>query len=117
MCCRSPPARYVDRRYAARVGGRAHGRRLDAAREDAGRLPGDRAPGHANSIHGIAAAQATGVPMLAVSGMSDSRARDRFAFQDMDQLKLVQALQSTRGAGEIFAAAVPREARISRDAA
>ena len=50
------------------------------------------APGHANSIHGIAAAQATGVPMLAVSGMSDSRARDRFAFQDMDQLKLVQGI-------------------------
>lgn len=50
------------------------------------------APGHANSVHGIAAAQSTGVPMLAVSGMSDSSARDRSAFQDMDQLKLVQGI-------------------------
>lgn len=47
------------------------------------------APGHTNSITGIATAQATGVPMLAVSGMSDSGARDRNAFQDMDQLSLV----------------------------
>ncbi len=30
--------------------------------------------------------------MLSVSGMSDSRARDRDAFQDMDQLKLVQGI-------------------------
>ena len=50
------------------------------------------APGHTNSITGIATADATAVPMLAVSGMSDSRARDRFAFQDMDQLKLVQGI-------------------------
>ena len=47
------------------------------------------APGHTNSITGIATADATAVPMLAVSGMSDSNARDRFAFQDMDQLQLV----------------------------
>ncbi len=50
------------------------------------------APGHTNSITGIATASATGVPMLAVSGMSDSNLRDRFAFQDMDQLKLVQGI-------------------------
>ena len=50
------------------------------------------APGHTNSITGIATANATAVPMLAVSGMSDSRARDRYAFQDMDQLKLVQGI-------------------------
>lgn len=50
------------------------------------------APGHTNSITGIATANATAVPMLAVSGMSDSRSRDRYAFQDMDQLKLVQGI-------------------------
>lgn len=50
------------------------------------------APGHTNSITGIATANATAVPMLAVSGMSDSGARDRYAFQDMDQLKLVQGI-------------------------
>ena len=50
------------------------------------------APGHTNSITGIATADATAVPMFAVSGMSDSNARDRFAFQDMDQLKLVQGI-------------------------
>ena len=50
------------------------------------------APGHTNSITGIATANATGVPMLAVSGMSDSSARDRNSFQDMDQLKLVQGI-------------------------
>ena len=50
------------------------------------------APGHTNSITGIATADATAVPMLAVSGMSDSGSRDRFAFQDMDQLKLVQGI-------------------------
>ena len=50
------------------------------------------APGHTNSITGIATANATAAPVLAVSGMSDSRARDRFAFQDMDQLKLVQGI-------------------------
>ena len=49
-------------------------------------------PGHTNSITGIATADATGVPMLAVSGMSDSGNRDRYAFQDMDQLKLVQGI-------------------------
>ena len=50
------------------------------------------APGHTNSITGIATANATAVPMLSVSGMSDSSLRDRFAFQDMDQLKLVQGI-------------------------
>lgn len=50
------------------------------------------APGHTNSITGIATAAATAVPMLAVSGMSDSQARDRNAFQDQDQLKLVQGI-------------------------
>ncbi len=50
------------------------------------------APGHTNSITGIATANATAVPMLTVSGMSDSHARDRHAFQDMDQLKLVQGI-------------------------
>ena len=50
------------------------------------------APGHTNSITGIATADATAVPMLAVSGMSDSNLRDRYAFQDMDQLKLVQGI-------------------------
>lgn len=50
------------------------------------------APGHTNSITGIATADATAVPMLAVSGMSDSNARDRFAFQDMDQLQLVRGI-------------------------
>lgn len=50
------------------------------------------APGHTNSITGIATAQTTGAPVLSISGMSDSRARDREAFQDMDQLKLVQGI-------------------------
>ena len=50
------------------------------------------APGHTNSITGIATADATAVPMRSVSGMSDSGVRDRFAFQDMDQLKLVQGI-------------------------
>ena len=50
------------------------------------------APGHTNSITGIATANATAVPMLSVSGMSDSNSRDRHAFQDMDQLKLVQGI-------------------------
>lgn len=50
------------------------------------------APGHTNSITGIATAQATGSPILAVSGMSSSRVRDRNAFQDMDQLALVRAI-------------------------
>ena len=50
------------------------------------------APGHTNSITGIATAHATAAPLLAVSGMSDSSARDRGAFQDMDQLKLVQGI-------------------------
>lgn len=50
------------------------------------------APGHTNSITGIATAHATGSPLLAVSGMSDSRRRDRNAFQDMDQLALVDGV-------------------------
>ncbi len=50
------------------------------------------APGHTNSITGIATAAATAVPMLSVSGMSTSQARDRNAFQDQDQLKLVQGI-------------------------
>lgn len=47
------------------------------------------APGHTNSITGLATAQATGVPLLAVSGMSSSKLRDRNGFQDMDQLAYV----------------------------
>jgi acetolactate synthase-1/2/3 large subunit len=50
------------------------------------------APGHTNSITGIATADATGVPVLTISGMSTSQARDRNAFQDQDQLKLVQGI-------------------------
>ena len=46
-------------------------------------------PGHTNSITGLATAQATGVPLLAVSGMASSKLRDRNAFQDMDQLGYV----------------------------
>ncbi len=49
-------------------------------------------PGHTNSVTGIATAQYTGVPLLAVSGMSSSKARDRNAFQDMDQVAQVQSL-------------------------
>lgn len=49
-------------------------------------------PGHTNSVTGIATAHATGVPLLAVSGMSSSQLRDRNAFQDMDQLPLVQSI-------------------------
>ncbi len=64
------------------------------------------APGHTNSITGIATAHATAVPMLAVSGMSDSGARDRNAFQDMDQLKLVQGITK-------YAAAPARSGQIS----
>lgn len=48
-------------------------------------------PGHTNSITGIATAQATGVPLLAVSGQSNSKLRDRNAFQDMDQLGLARS--------------------------
>jgi acetolactate synthase-1/2/3 large subunit len=48
-------------------------------------------PGHTNSITGIAAAQATGVPLLAVSGQSHSKSRGRNGFQDMDQLGLAQS--------------------------
>ncbi len=50
------------------------------------------APGHTNSITGIATANATASPILAVSGMSTSHARDRFAFQDMDQLDQVRSI-------------------------
>ena len=49
-------------------------------------------PGHTNSITGIATANATGSPILAVSGMSSSQLRDRNAFQDMDQLSLVRSI-------------------------
>ena len=63
------------------------------------------APGHTNSITGIATAHATAVPMLAVSGMSDSKARDRNAFQDMDQVKLVQGITK-------YAAAPARSSQI-----
>ncbi len=49
-------------------------------------------PGHVNSISGIAAAQVTGVPVLTVSGMSDSGARDRNAFQDMEQIRQVRGI-------------------------
>ena len=49
-------------------------------------------PGHTNSITGIATANATGSPILAVSGMSTSQLRDRNAFQDMDQLALVRSV-------------------------
>ncbi len=48
-------------------------------------------PGHTNSIAGIATAQATGVPLLAVSGQSNSKLRDRNSFQDMDQLGLARS--------------------------
>ena len=50
------------------------------------------APGHTNSITGIATANATGSPVVAVSGMSHSALRDRNAFQDMDQLPLVRGI-------------------------
>jgi acetolactate synthase-1/2/3 large subunit len=50
------------------------------------------APGHTNSITGIATAHATGVPLVAVSGMAHSKRRDRGAFQDMDQAALVQGI-------------------------
>lgn len=43
-------------------------------------------PGHTNSISGLATAQATGVPLVAISGMANSVAKDRNAFQDLDQL-------------------------------
>ena len=49
-------------------------------------------PGHTNSISGIATAHTTGSPIVAVSGMSSEAARDRNAFQDMDQLALVQGI-------------------------
>ncbi len=49
-------------------------------------------PGHTNSITGIATANATGSPVVAVSGMSHSALRDRNAFQDMDQLSLVRGI-------------------------
>jgi acetolactate synthase-1/2/3 large subunit len=48
-------------------------------------------PGHTNSITGIATADATGVPLLAVSGQSHSKMRDRNGFQDMDQLGLARS--------------------------
>jgi thiamine pyrophosphate-dependent acetolactate synthase large subunit-like protein len=60
------------------------------------------APGHTNSITGIATAYYTGSPLLAMSGMSSSKLRDRYAFQDMDQLALVQGITKY--------AAVPAEA-------
>ena len=50
------------------------------------------APGHTNSITGIATANATGSPVVAISGMSHSALRDRNAFQDMDQLSLVRSI-------------------------
>ncbi len=49
-------------------------------------------PGHTNSISGIATAHTTGSPILAISGMSSSKLRDRNAFQDMDQLAMVQGI-------------------------
>ena len=50
------------------------------------------APGHTNSISGIATAHTTGSPILAMSGMSSSKLRDRYAFQDMEQLGMVQTI-------------------------
>ena len=50
------------------------------------------APGHTNSLSGIATAHTTGSPILAMSGMSSSKMRDRYAFQDMEQLAMVQAI-------------------------
>ena len=68
------------------------------------------APGHTNSISGLAAAQATGVPVLAVSGASDSRLRGRNAFQDMNQLPLVEGV--AKYAGEpAYAAQIPHFVR------
>ena len=49
-------------------------------------------PGHTNSISGIATAHATGSPILAMSGMSSAKLRDRNGFQDMDQLPLVAGI-------------------------
>ena len=49
-------------------------------------------PGHTNSITGLATAQYTGVPLLAVSGQSNTKFRDRFGFQDMDQLAQVDGV-------------------------
>ncbi|MBG99408.1 MAG: hypothetical protein CMN58_03550 [Solibacterales bacterium] len=49
-------------------------------------------PGHTNSISGIATANATGSPIVSVSGMSTSQLRNRNAFQDMDQLSLVRGI-------------------------
>lgn len=49
-------------------------------------------PGHTNSVTGIATAQYTGSPLLAVSGASSSRMRDRNGFQDMDQVAQVDSI-------------------------
>ncbi len=55
-------------------------------------------PGHTNSITGLATAEATGVPLLAVSGQSNTRFRDRNGFQDMDQLTQVDGVCKYKGA-------------------
>lgn len=55
-------------------------------------------PGHTNSITGLATAQYTGVPLLAVSGQSNTRFRDRFGFQDMDQLGQVDGVAKYKAA-------------------
>ena len=57
-------------------------------------------PGHTNSITGIATANATGSPIVAVSGMSSSRLRDRNAFQDMDQISLVRSITKSAASSE-----------------
>jgi len=49
-------------------------------------------PGHTNAITGLATAQATGVPLLAVSGTAKTSLRERFGFQDMDQLGQVDGV-------------------------
>jgi acetolactate synthase-1/2/3 large subunit len=49
-------------------------------------------PGHTNSLTGLATAYTTCSPLIAISGMRPSQLGDRNAFQDLNQLSVVQGI-------------------------
>ncbi|HBH03656.1 MAG: hypothetical protein A2W08_02130 [Candidatus Rokubacteria bacterium RBG_16_73_20] len=77
-------------------------------------------PGHTNSLTGLATAWMAASPMLAISGMHETRLRERGPLQEVDQLDMVRSItkwarvaEDPRRLGEYFAAAY-REAVSGR---
>src|ERR1700704_5819077 len=62
-------------------------------------------PGHTNSLTGIATANLAASPLIAVSGSTASTARERGAFQDIDQVGMAKPVCK-------WAAEVPSAAQI-----